>query len=122
MRKLVTGNLDNFGNRGNRHRLSTPSTPQDEATLTHSLAPTLPCSAVIAVTEVIGNRRGTRASGDGETLAWSSLTPHFLLMVKLVISLDPSRSLYSLAPLVLALFSQRLLVASDSLHMLLRRA
>src|SRR5215218_3887003 len=54
--KLVTDNLDNFGNRDERHRLSTPSTPQDEATLTLSLAPTLPCSEVIAVTEVISYR------------------------------------------------------------------
>ena len=54
MPKLVTDNLDNFSNRGDSHRLSTPSTPQDEATLTHSLAPTLPYSEVIAVTEVIG--------------------------------------------------------------------
>src|SRR5215213_987095 len=30
--KLVTDNLDNFSNRGYSHRLSTPSTPQDEAT------------------------------------------------------------------------------------------
>jgi hypothetical protein len=43
LRKLVTDNLDNFSNRGYSHRLSTPSTPQDEATLTPSLAPTLPC-------------------------------------------------------------------------------
>jgi hypothetical protein len=57
MRKLVTDNLDNFSNQGDSHRLSTPSIPQDEATLTLSLAPTLPCSAVIAVTEVIGYRR-----------------------------------------------------------------
>src|SRR5215211_608239 len=54
--KLVTGNLDNFSNRSYGHRLSTPSIPQDEATLTLSLAPTLPCSEVIAVTEVIGYR------------------------------------------------------------------
>ncbi len=56
-----------------------------------------------------------------DNLARSSLTPRFLLLIKLAISLDPSRSLYSLVPLVLALFSQRLLVASDALHMLLRR-
>src|SRR5215211_5944521 len=31
--KLVTGNLDNFSNRGGSRRLSTPSTPQYEATL-----------------------------------------------------------------------------------------
>ena len=43
MRKLVTDNLDNFSNRGDSHRLSIPSTPQDEATLTLSLAPALPC-------------------------------------------------------------------------------
>src|SRR5215207_11648409 len=55
--RLLTDNLDNFSNRGDRHRLSIPSTPQDKATSTLSLAPTLPCSAVIAVTEVIGNRR-----------------------------------------------------------------
>jgi hypothetical protein len=54
--KLVTDNLDNFGNRGDSHRLSTPSIPQDEATLTPSLAPALPCSEVIEVTEVIGYR------------------------------------------------------------------
>jgi hypothetical protein len=60
--KLVTDNLDNFGNRGDRHRLSTASSPQDEATLTLSLAPTLPCSEVIAVTEVIGYRPKKRAT------------------------------------------------------------
>jgi hypothetical protein len=43
-------------------------------------------------------------------------------MVKLAILLGPLRILNSLATLVLALFSQRLLVASDALHMLLRRA
>jgi hypothetical protein len=58
MPKLVTDNLDNFSNRGDSYRLSTPSTLQDEATPTLSLAPALPCSAVIAVTEVIGYRRG----------------------------------------------------------------
>ena len=98
MRKLVTDNLDNFSNRDDRHRLSTPSSPQDEATLTLSLAPTLPCSAVIAVTEVIGYRRGHpckwRRLGNP---ARSPLTPRFLLMVKLAILLDPSRSLYSSA-------------------------
>jgi CheY-like chemotaxis protein len=92
MRKLVTDNLDNFGNRADSHRLSTSSTPQDEATLTLSPAPTLPCSAVIAVTEVIGYRRSPpckwRRLGN---LARSPLTPHFLLMVKLAISLDPLR-------------------------------
>jgi hypothetical protein len=41
--KLVTDNLDNFSNRGDRHRLSIPSTPQDRATPTLSGAPTLPC-------------------------------------------------------------------------------
>jgi hypothetical protein len=56
MRKLVTDNLDNFSNRGDSHRLSIPSTPLDKATLTPSLAPTLPCSKVIEVTEVIGYR------------------------------------------------------------------
>src|SRR5215208_7128114 len=56
MRKLVTGNLDNFSNRADRHRLSIPSTPLDKATLTLSDAPTLPCSEVIEVTEVIGYR------------------------------------------------------------------
>ena len=54
--KPVTDNLDNFSNRADRHRLSIPSTPQNEATPTLSLAPTLPCSKVIAVTEVIGYR------------------------------------------------------------------
>jgi hypothetical protein len=39
---LVTDNLDNFSNRGDSHPLSTPSAPQDKATLTLSLAPTLP--------------------------------------------------------------------------------
>src|SRR5215217_7733812 len=39
--KLVTGNLDNFSNRGGSRRLSTPSTPQYEATLTLSLAQAL---------------------------------------------------------------------------------
>jgi hypothetical protein len=39
--KLVTDNLDNFSNRGDSHRLSTHSVPQEEATLTPSLAPTL---------------------------------------------------------------------------------
>ena len=43
LRKLVTGNLGNFGNRADRHRLSIPSTPQDKPTPTLSLAPTLPC-------------------------------------------------------------------------------
>jgi hypothetical protein len=57
MPKLVTDNLDNISNRGDSHRLSTPSTPPDEATLTLSLALALPCSEVIAVTEVIGYRR-----------------------------------------------------------------
>jgi hypothetical protein len=57
LRKVVTDNLDNFSNRGDSHRLSIPSIPQDEATLTLSLAPTLPCSEVIAVTEVIGYLR-----------------------------------------------------------------
>jgi hypothetical protein len=56
MRKLVTDNLDNFSNRGDSHRLSIPSTPQDEAILTLSVAPTLPCCTVIEVTEVIGYR------------------------------------------------------------------
>jgi hypothetical protein len=56
--KLVTDNLDNFSNRADSHRLSTPSSPQEKATLTLSLAPTLPCSKVIAVTKVIGYRRG----------------------------------------------------------------
>ena len=37
--KLVTDNLDNFSNRGDRHRLSISSTPQDKATLTLSLDP-----------------------------------------------------------------------------------
>ncbi len=41
--KVVTDNLDNFSNRGDSHRLSIPSSPQDEATLTLSGAPTLPC-------------------------------------------------------------------------------
>ena len=41
--KLVIDNLDNFSNRYDRHRLSTPSTPLDEATPTLSGAPTLPC-------------------------------------------------------------------------------
>jgi hypothetical protein len=41
--KLVTDNLDNFSNRGDRHRLSIPSTPQDKASPTLSGAPTLPC-------------------------------------------------------------------------------
>src|SRR5215208_2873851 len=54
--KLVTDNLDNFSNRGDSHRLSTPSTPLDKATLTLSDAPALPCSEVIEVTEVIGYR------------------------------------------------------------------
>jgi hypothetical protein len=56
MRKLVTDNLDNFSNRDDRHRLSIPSIPQDKASPTLSLAPALPCSKVIAVTEVIGYR------------------------------------------------------------------
>ncbi len=43
MRKLVTDNLDNFSNRGDSHRLSTPLIPQDNAAPTLSLAPTLPC-------------------------------------------------------------------------------
>jgi hypothetical protein len=56
--KLVTGNLDNFSNRGDSHRLSISSTPQDKATSTPSLAPApkLPCSKVIKVTEVISYR------------------------------------------------------------------
>jgi hypothetical protein len=41
--KVVTDNLDNFGNRADSHRLSTPSTPQDKVTLTLSLAPEFPC-------------------------------------------------------------------------------
>src|SRR5215213_4841010 len=41
--RLVTDNLDNFSNRADRHRLSIPSTPQDKATPTLSVAPTLPC-------------------------------------------------------------------------------
>src|SRR5215213_7416617 len=60
--KLVTGNLDNFSNRGDSHRLSTPSTPLDKATLTLSDAPALPCSEVIEVTKVIGYR-SLRSSG-----------------------------------------------------------
>jgi hypothetical protein len=101
-RKLVTDNLGNFGNRGDRHRLSTPSTPQDDATSTLSGAPALPCFKVIAVTEVIGYRRGHPCKWNWlDNLARSPLTPRFLLLVKLVISLDPLRSLYSLAPLVL---------------------
>jgi hypothetical protein len=96
--KVVTDNLDNFSNRGDSHRLSTPSTPQDKATSTLSVAPTLPCSAVIAVTEVIGYRRGHPCKCRRlDNLARSPLTPRFLLMVKLAILLDPSRSLYSSA-------------------------
>jgi len=99
---VVTDNLDNFSNRDDRHRLSTPSTPQDEATLTLSLAPTLPCSKVIAVTEVIGYRRSPPYKWRRlDNLARSPLTPRFLLPVKLAISLDPLRVLYSLTPLVL---------------------
>jgi hypothetical protein len=97
-RKLVTDNLDTFSNRGDKHRLSTPSTPQDKATPTLSLAPTLPCSKVIEVTEVIGYRRSPPCKWRRlDNLAGSPLTPHFLFMVKLTISLDPSRSLYSSA-------------------------
>jgi hypothetical protein len=77
MRKPVTDNLDNFSNRDDSHRLSTPPTPQDEAALTLSLAPELPCSAVIAVTEVIGYRRSPRASGDGLITWLGHLSPHF---------------------------------------------
>ena len=92
--KLVTDNLDNFSNRGDSHRLSTPSTPQDKATLTLSLAPALPCSEVIKVTEVIGYRRGHPCKGRRlDNLARSPLTPRFLLLVKLAISLDPLRIL-----------------------------
>jgi hypothetical protein len=50
--KLLTDNLDNLGNRGDRHRLSIPSTPQDKATVTLSLAPALPYSKVTEVIEV----------------------------------------------------------------------
>jgi hypothetical protein len=55
MRKLVTDNLGNFGNRDDRHRLSTPSTPKMRLlslflVLRHSPA------EVIAVTEVISYR------------------------------------------------------------------
>ena len=41
--EVVTDNLDTFSNRGASHRMSTPSSPRDEATLTLSLAPTFPC-------------------------------------------------------------------------------
>ena len=79
-------------------------------------------ASVTEVIEVIGYRRGHpckwRRLGN---LAGSSLTPLFLPILKVAILLGPLSILYSLAPLVLALFSQRLLVASDALHMLLRR-
>src|SRR5215212_9938077 len=54
--KPVTDNLDNFSNRGDSYLLSIPSTPQDKATSTPSLATMLPRSKVIKVTEVIGYR------------------------------------------------------------------
>src|SRR5215217_474349 len=77
LRKLVTDNFDNFSNRGGSRRLSTPSTPQDKVTPTLSLAPTLPCSAVIAVTEVISYRsrpkkRATRVDSKVSDLRSSS--------------------------------------------------
>jgi hypothetical protein len=82
MRKLVTDNLDNFSNRGDSHRPYTPSTPQDEATLTLSLAPALPCSKVIKVTEVIGYRSGHPCKWKRlDNLAGSPLSPHSLLLM-----------------------------------------
>ena len=54
------------------------------------------------VTEVISYRRGHPCKWrQVSNLARSPLTPHFLPMVKLAISLDPLGSLCSLAPLVL---------------------
>jgi hypothetical protein len=98
MRKLVTDNLDNFSNLGDKHRLSIPSTPRDKATLTLPLAPTLPCSEVIAVTEVIGYRRSHPCKECGVRDDRAKLSSRLLLlMVKLAVLLDPSRSLYSSA-------------------------
>jgi hypothetical protein len=54
---------------------------------------------VIAVTEVIGYRRGYPCKWRRpDNLAGLPLTPHFLPMVKLAILLDPLRSLYSFTP------------------------
>jgi len=90
--KPVTDNLDNFSNRGDSRCLSIPSTPQDKVTLTLALAPALPCSKVIAVTEVIGYRRGHPCKWRRlDNLGGSPLTPRFLLLGKLAISLDPLR-------------------------------
>jgi hypothetical protein len=98
MRKLVTDNLDNFSNLGDKHRLSIPSTPRDKATLTLPLAPTLPCSEVIAVTEVIGYRRSHPCKECGVRDDRAKLSSRLLLlMVKLAVLLDPSRILYSSA-------------------------
>jgi hypothetical protein len=120
--KLVTDNLDNFSNRGDNYRLSTPSTPQDKATPALSLAPVLPCRGYRGYRSYRLPKSHPCKWRRLDSLAGSSLTPRFLPIVKVVSSLDPLRLLYSLAPLLLALFSQRLLVASDGLHMLLRRA
>jgi hypothetical protein len=95
--KPVTDNLDNFSNRGDSHRLSTPSTHNMRLLSLFLLLRRSPAE-VIEVTEVIGYRRSHpckwRRLGN---LAGLPLTPHFLFMVKLAISLDPSRSLYSSA-------------------------
>jgi hypothetical protein len=99
--KLVTDNLDNFSNRDDKHRLSIPSTPKIRLLSLFLLLRRSPAE-VIEVTEVIGYRRGHPWKWIRlDNLAGSPLTPHFLLMVKLAVLLDPLRILYSLAPLVL---------------------
>src|SRR5829696_7815175 len=97
MRKLVTDNLDNFSNRGDSHRLSTPSTPQDEATLILPLAPTLPCRGYRGYRSYRSPKRHPCKWRWLDNLAGSSLTPLFLPMVEVVSSLDPLRILYSSA-------------------------
>jgi len=58
----------------------------------------VPSTSVTEVIEVIGYRSGHPCKWSWlDNLAGSPLTPHFLFMVKLAVSLDPLRSLYSSA-------------------------